>query len=337
MPGAAFGRALPSAAWLLEHMSEAYCLVGRDFCIVEVNAAGCALVRQPAASLIGRLLWEAVPGLRDMRSFHACSQALHGAAPFTLQEQHARSGRWFEVRGFSRGGGLAIFLRDISEQRFRSLFDLEPLGGASGRAEDALRLALAAARAQAERLAMFGRSAIELGRRLGRPGLARHLADDVRLQIGAHQAALCLRNTSTGQPVAQAVSLSSRYAAWRGAGLPAGTDTLAALVMEHGTTMCLTQHQLAGHPRWVPTGDGPHDDQRRPPPRGWLAAPMFGRDGKAFGLLQLSDKYEGDFDAEDLAVLQQMAQLAAAAVETDSALQRAGAAPACNASNGSPA
>lgn len=52
-----------------------------------------------------------------------------------------------------------------------------------------------------------------------------------------------------------------------------------------------------------------------PPMRGWLAAPLIGSDGKNLGLVQLSDKYEGDFDEKDEAILVQLAKMASAAVE----------------------
>jgi signal transduction histidine kinase len=49
--------------------------------------------------------------------------------------------------------------------------------------------------------------------------------------------------------------------------------------------------------------------------RGWLAAPMVARDGRNLGLIQLSDRYEGDFTAQDEAVLLQLAQMASIAIE----------------------
>ncbi len=48
---------------------------------------------------------------------------------------------------------------------------------------------------------------------------------------------------------------------------------------------------------------------------GWLAAPLVGRDGKNMGLLQLADKTDGDFTAEDEAILVQLSRLAAIAIE----------------------
>jgi signal transduction histidine kinase len=49
--------------------------------------------------------------------------------------------------------------------------------------------------------------------------------------------------------------------------------------------------------------------------RGWLAAPLVGRDGRNLGLIQLSDKCDGEFTAEDEAVLVQLAQMASVAIE----------------------
>ena len=47
--------------------------------------------------------------------------------------------------------------------------------------------------------------------------------------------------------------------------------------------------------------------------RGWLAVPLVGHDGRNYGLLQLSDKYDdADFTEEDEAQLAQLARLTAA-------------------------
>jgi two-component sensor histidine kinase len=50
--------------------------------------------------------------------------------------------------------------------------------------------------------------------------------------------------------------------------------------------------------------------------RGWLAAPLVAQNGENLGLIQLSDKTDGtDFGEGDEAVLVQLAQLAASAIE----------------------
>lgn len=61
---------------------------------------------------------------------------------------------------------------------------------------------------------------------------------------------------------------------------------------------------LAKRPEWRGFGKAAG---KHPPMRGWLAAPLTGRQGRNIGLMQLSDKYEGDFTEEDEAVLVQLA------------------------------
>jgi len=51
------------------------------------------------------------------------------------------------------------------------------------------------------------------------------------------------------------------------------------------------------------------------PLNGWLAVPLVARNGARLGLVQLSDKYEGEFTEADEAVLTQLAQMAAVAIE----------------------
>jgi GAF domain-containing protein len=53
----------------------------------------------------------------------------------------------------------------------------------------------------------------------------------------------------------------------------------------------------------------------KPTPRGWLAASLTALDGRELGSIQLFDKRDADFSELDEAVLVQLAQMAAAAVE----------------------
>src|SRR5262249_32136578 len=53
----------------------------------------------------------------------------------------------------------------------------------------------------------------------------------------------------------------------------------------------------------------------RPPLRGWLAAPFVSHGGRNLGLIQLSDRLEGDFTEEDESILTQLARIASVAIE----------------------
>ena len=73
--------------------------------------------------------------------------------------------------------------------------------------------------------------------------------------------------------------------------------------------MRLTQAELEQHPSWKHFGV---ETGKHPPMRGWLAVPLMGEDGRNYGLLQLSDKYDAaDFTEEDEAQLTQLARLTA--------------------------
>jgi hypothetical protein len=49
--------------------------------------------------------------------------------------------------------------------------------------------------------------------------------------------------------------------------------------------------------------------------RGWLAAPIVDSAGKCWGLFQLSDRHEGDFDAADEARFVRLAALLSQTLE----------------------
>jgi PAS domain S-box-containing protein len=75
----------------------------------------------------------------------------------------------------------------------------------------------------------------------------------------------------------------------------------------------LTQADLKAHPRW--TGLGDYADKNAVI-RGFLSVPLMGRDGQSIGVLQLSDKFEGEFTLQDEYVVIELAHLAATALES---------------------
>lgn len=133
-----------------------------------------------------------------------------------------------------------------------------------------------------------------------------------RFIIGAHQA---VTSTTTNQNWVQAISsisLSDKYAAWRDYKQPTDGTGIYSCVCETNRTIRMTQVELEAHPMWRGFGT---EAEKHPPMRGWLAAPLTGRDGHNIGLIQLSDKYEGEFTAQDEAILVQLAQMASVAIE----------------------
>jgi len=84
-------------------------------------------------------------------------------------------------------------------------------------------------------------------------------------------------------------------------------------MLEHNAPIRLTQAELDAHPAWKGFGS---EAGQHPPMRGWLAAPLIDRQGINRGLNQLSDKYEGDFNAEDKRKFVDFADLISMHLET---------------------
>lgn len=138
------------------------------------------------------------------------------------------------------------------------------------------------------------------------------VTDQARKLVGTHQAVTSMTVDDGGAQTINQVSLSDKYAAWRGyTARPEGTG-IHALVCAENRPMRLTQAELTAHPafRGFSAQSGVH-----PPLRGWLAVPLRASDGRNLGVIQLSDRCHGEFDEADEAVLVQLAELAAARVE----------------------
>jgi PAS domain S-box-containing protein len=138
------------------------------------------------------------------------------------------------------------------------------------------------------------------------------ITEEARRIIGTHQAISCMAVKEDWSQAVNMVSLSQKYAQWQGyTAQPTGFGITTAVCQEN-RSLRLTQEELEAHPEWskfcVQTPD-------HPPMRGWLAAPFVGRDGRNLGLIQLSDKYEGEFTEEDESILRQLASMASVAIE----------------------
>ncbi|HSH80956.1 MAG TPA: ATP-binding protein [Herpetosiphonaceae bacterium] len=173
-------------------------------------------------------------------------------------------------------------------------------------------------RAEAERAGYTARlrdlaaASLHINAALSMEAVLQATTDQARAIIGAHQAATSFSVEQSGPRWISTVSLSDKYAASRdGWARPEG-EALSALVCRDNRPMRLTQGQLEAQPAY----DNPGSEAGKyPAPRGWMAAPLVGRDGGNLGLIQLSDKYRGDFTEADESTLVQLAQLASVAVE----------------------
>jgi transcriptional regulator with GAF, ATPase, and Fis domain len=131
------------------------------------------------------------------------------------------------------------------------------------------------------------------------------VAGAARALIPAHQAAVTLVAGRKWTMAAHAFSLSDKYAAWRTYDENPDGSGVYRLVSELDRPMRLTQAELEAHAAWRGFSAAA---AWNPPMRGWLAAPLHGSRGQGIGVIQLTDKHEGEFTEDDEAKLVALAR-----------------------------
>ena len=130
--------------------------------------------------------------------------------------------------------------------------------------------------------------------------------------IGTHQAVTSLTVDRDGARPLTATYRSGTHAEV-GPGLGGAALTgVAAEVCRTNRPLLLSQAELERRQDWRETAG---TSQSSPRPRGYLGVPLVGHEGRNLGLIELSDRLEGDFDADDERVLTSLAQFTAMAIE----------------------
>jgi PAS domain S-box-containing protein len=157
------------------------------------------------------------------------------------------------------------------------------------------------------------------------PATLQAITEAARAIVGAHQCICSMSRDADWSQAINATSLSDKYARWRDFAVVPDGSGIYAWICEENLTVRMSQDELEAHPRWRGFGKSSRD---HPPMRGWLATALVGSDGRNLGIVQLSDKIAGEFDQVDEAVIVQLAQIAASAIEKAQAVEELRAAEA---------
>lgn len=266
----------------------------REGRFLSLNQAGCELIDYSATELLGQPFSNLVQeddvehGLQHFRA------ALDGLA------QH------FELRCRNRAGGLLeldiTHLPIVVEGQIVGVFGIAKDIGGRNRMTRELQETLTQSERKALLLRGLSDTAVRIGGILDTRALLDFMCEQLRLLVGAHQSLL---NLTDGQGL-EAFSLSAKYQAWQAPQLPAAGLALYARACAGNQPVLLTRAELDA------SGD---EGSGQLPLQGWLAVPLIDHGGRHLGLIQLSDKFDGDFNQDDLAIAQQFAQMAVAALE----------------------
>jgi len=284
------------------------CFVDSDLKFVRINQQLAEINGVSVAAHIGRTLRDILPEMAPQLE-PLYRHVIASGEPILNLELHGTNGAqpgierdWLvscypQKAGDGRVLGVNVMVQEISDRK-RAELEREHL--------------LARERHYAYQLQGLTTAALAINSALSVEEVLQVITDQAVSIIGAHQSVTSMTINQNWAQAINAVHLSDKYAAWRDyEGKPDGSGIYACLC-HLNRPMRMTQAELELHPRWRGFGK---EAKNHPPMRGWLAAPLVGRDGHNIGLIQLSDKYEGEFTQADESILVQLAQMASVAVE----------------------
>ena len=138
-------------------------------------------------------------------------------------------------------------------------------------------------------------------------------ADRARELSGSKLAVTHRWAREAGAPMLLRASLDEEYAAWREFDVQPDGGGIYRLLTEKQYPIRLTADELEQHPAFRRFGS---QRKKHPPLKGLLAVPLTGGDAEVVGALMVSDKGGVDYDAEDEALLVQLAQITSAGLES---------------------
>ncbi len=162
---------------------------------------------------------------------------------------------------------------------------------------------------RAEQLRKLTDASLEIHSAQSMDAMGQIIADAAHDVIGVHYASLILNG---GENWAKSKKITAISAEFDGDGDAASAADIHALWRALDRSRRLTRSELSAQSEWQALGKSLYGSAE---PRGWLAAALVGRDGREMGLVQLADKRDGDFTADDEALLVQLSQMASIAIE----------------------
>ncbi len=101
----------------LDYVTDSFLLVLDDWSIQHVNTQFERVAQRPRADLVGRVLWDALPGLVGTRVEAELRAAMSGTVPRVFEAFNPPLGRWFQSRAFPCHEGLAVLTLDVTADR----------------------------------------------------------------------------------------------------------------------------------------------------------------------------------------------------------------------------
>lgn len=104
-------------ATILEHITEAFIALDRQWRITYCNAKAVTLTQRAREELLGKNLWETFPEIVKSTFYHRCQKAATTGNAEQFETRSLRFQKWIRIHIFPSHDDITIFLNDITAQK----------------------------------------------------------------------------------------------------------------------------------------------------------------------------------------------------------------------------
>jgi PAS domain S-box-containing protein len=282
---------------IIESIKDGFFALDENWQFTYVNQAAEILTERDAEDLIGKNFWEEFPEMIGSEFKQLYRGVMDDRTAATHTAYYPNRDRWYEVNAYPAVNGITVYFKNVTD---RKIAELE---------REAL---LTRERQYLDRLQGLTAAALVINSALSVEELLQTITYQAAAIVGTHQSVISVTNNYNWSVAIDFVYLSDKYSQWRDYEKPNDRLSFYQCVCHLNRSMRMNQAELKTHPCWEKFGK---EADKYPPMRDFLAAPLVKRDGQNIGLIQLSDKYEGEFTETDEWILVQLAQMASIAIE----------------------
>ncbi|MBL7718985.1 MAG: PAS domain S-box protein [Flavipsychrobacter sp.] len=106
---------------ILESITDGFFAINKNWEFTYVNKEFERILRLNGQVLIGRNIWETVPGVEEMQVYQELYRAVKENHTVRFEEYFPPLKIWLSVNAYPRENGLAVYFRDITEEKKRIL------------------------------------------------------------------------------------------------------------------------------------------------------------------------------------------------------------------------